>query len=65
MFYVLRENSLEAWNFVDSVKNVIRDFDHVYFNWVHREANLAAHMLANWSLSQSFFGSRIWPSKFC
>ena len=44
-------------NFVDSVKNVIRDFDNVYFNWVHREANLAAHVLANWSLSQSFFGS--------
>ena len=44
-------------NFVDSVKNVIRDFDHVYFNWVHREANLAAHVLANWSLSPSFFSS--------
>ena len=44
-------------NFVDSIKNVIRDFNHVYFNCVHREANLAAHVLANWSLSQSFFGS--------
>ena len=44
-------------NFVDSIKNVIRDFDHVLFNWVHREANQATHVLANWSLSQSFFGS--------
>ena len=44
-------------NFVDSVKNVISDYGHVFFNWVHREANQAAHVLANWSLSQSFFGS--------
>ena len=26
-------------NFVDLVKNVISDSDHVFFNWVHREAN--------------------------
>ena len=44
-------------NFVNSVKNVFRDSDHVFFNWVHREANQVAHVLANWSLSQSFFGS--------
>ena len=52
-----KESPWRLVNFVDSVKNVIRDFDNVYFNWVHREANLAAHVLANWSLSQSFFGS--------
>ena len=42
-------------NFVDSVKNVISDYGHLFFNWVHREANQAAHVLAKWSLSQSFF----------
>ena len=26
-----------------------------FFNWVHREANQIAHVLAKWSLSQSFF----------
>ncbi|XP_030939755.1 uncharacterized protein LOC115964624 [Quercus lobata] len=44
-------------NFVDSVKNVITDYSHVSFNWVHREANQAAHVLANWSLNQYLFGS--------
>ncbi|XP_023887886.1 uncharacterized protein LOC112000011 [Quercus suber] len=43
-------------NFVDSIKNVIRDYGNVYFTWVHRETNQAAHVLAKWSLSQSFFG---------
>ena len=44
-------------NFVDSVKNVITDYSHVSFNWVHREANQVAHVLANWSLNQYLFGS--------
>ncbi|XP_075650206.1 uncharacterized protein LOC142620780 [Castanea sativa] len=44
-------------NFADSIKNVISDYSHVSFNWVHREANHAVHVLANWSLIQSFFGS--------
>ena len=34
-------------NFVESIKNVISDYSHVSFNWVHREANQAAHVLAN------------------
>ena len=44
-------------NFVDSFKNVISDYGHVFFIWVHREANQATHVLTKWSLSQSFFGS--------
>ncbi|KAK9995551.1 hypothetical protein SO802_020237 [Lithocarpus litseifolius] len=44
-------------NFVESVKNVISDYSHVAFNWVHREANKAAHVLANWSLNQSLISS--------
>ncbi|KAK9993695.1 hypothetical protein SO802_023398 [Lithocarpus litseifolius] len=44
-------------NFVESVKYVISGYNHVSFNWVHREANKAAHVLANWSLNQSLFGS--------
>ena len=44
-------------NFVDTVKNVVSEHGHVIFNWVHREANQATHVLANWSLSQSCFGS--------
>ena len=54
-------------NFVDSIKNVISDYGHVFFNWVHREANQAAHVLANWSLSQSFYSSfdmRFGPPSF-
>uniref|UniRef100_A0A2N9EWR9 RNase H type-1 domain-containing protein n=1 Tax=Fagus sylvatica TaxID=28930 RepID=A0A2N9EWR9_FAGSY len=27
------------------------------FNWVYREANEAAHQLANWSLKNAFVGS--------
>ena len=44
-------------DFVDLVKNVISVYDHVFFNWVHREANQVAHVLINWSLNQSWFGS--------
>ena len=54
-------------NFVDSVKNVISDFDHVFFNWVHREASQATHVLANWSLNQSFlvlFDLRFGPPSY-
>ena len=41
---------LRLLNFVELVKNVISDFDHVFFNWVHREVH-AAHVLSNWSLN--------------
>ncbi|XP_075636485.1 uncharacterized protein LOC142608673 [Castanea sativa] len=34
-------------NFVDSITNVISDYSHVSFNWVHREANQAVNVLAN------------------
>lgn len=34
-------------NFVNSVKNVINDSNHVFFNSVHREANQATHVLGN------------------
>ncbi|KAL0010997.1 hypothetical protein SO802_006105 [Lithocarpus litseifolius] len=44
-------------NFVEFVKYVISGYNHVSFNWVHREANKAAHVLANWSFNQSLFGS--------
>ena len=64
-------------NFVDSVKNIISDSDHVFFNWVHREASQVAHVLTDWSLNQSllvffffffnfifFFLFGIWPPSY-
>ena len=33
------------------------NFSNCSFSWVAREANVAAHVLAKWSLSNSYFGS--------
>ena len=33
------------------------NFSNCRFNWVAREANVAAHVLAKWSLSNNYFGS--------
>ena len=33
------------------------NFSNCSFSWVAREANVAAHVLAKWSLSNNYFGS--------
>ena len=33
------------------------NFSNCRFSWVAREANVAAHVLAKWSLSNNYFGS--------
>ena len=33
------------------------NFSNCSFSWVARDANVAAHVLAKWSLSNSYFGS--------
>ena len=44
-------------NFVESARQAAESGVGMSFNWVYREANNAAHVLAKWSLNNSVYGS--------
>ena len=44
-------------NFVESARQAVESSVGMSFNWVYREANNAAHVLAKWSLNNSVYGS--------